>query len=77
MMGVHPGGCVTQRELRGQDEDRLVDPTRRTGELDYLFGPTHPFGELDDLFDPTRPLGELNGSNSLNGRIGTLVRSRR
>ncbi|KAF2561210.1 hypothetical protein F2Q70_00016748 [Brassica cretica] len=29
-----------RRELRGRDEDRLVDPARRTGKLDCLFGPT-------------------------------------
>ncbi|KAF2546028.1 hypothetical protein F2Q70_00021032 [Brassica cretica] len=43
-----------RREPRGQDEGRLVDPTRRTGELDCTFGafgPTRPFGELDGALD--------------------------
>ncbi|KAF3585786.1 hypothetical protein F2Q69_00030345 [Brassica cretica] len=44
-----------RREIRGWDEDRLVDPTRRAGELDCSFGPTHPFGEFDSSFGPTRP----------------------
>ncbi|KAF3567071.1 hypothetical protein DY000_02013387 [Brassica cretica] len=49
-----------KRELRGWDEGRLVDPTRRTGELDCLFGPARRMGELDVLFDPTRRTGELD-----------------
>ena len=48
-------------ELRGRDEGRLIDPTRRTGELDCMFGPTHLFGELDGLLHPTRLFGELDG----------------
>ncbi|KAF3590821.1 hypothetical protein DY000_02022734 [Brassica cretica] len=50
-----------RRELRGQDEGRLVDPTRRTGELDDMLDPTRRTGELDVLLDPTRPFGELDG----------------
>ncbi|KAF2590545.1 hypothetical protein F2Q70_00039486 [Brassica cretica] len=49
-----------RRELRGRDEGRLVDPTRRTGELDDLIDPTRPFGELDGAFGPTCPFGELD-----------------
>ena len=40
----------------------MIDPTRRTGELDCMFGPTRRTGELDGLFDPTRQTGELVGA---------------
>ncbi|KAF3523292.1 hypothetical protein F2Q69_00048607 [Brassica cretica] len=39
----------------------MIDPTRRTGELDCMFGPTRPFGELDGSVNPTRQTGELDG----------------
>ncbi|KAF2573742.1 hypothetical protein F2Q70_00002846 [Brassica cretica] len=47
------------RELRGRDEDRLVDPTRQR---DSAFGPTRLFGKLNGAFGPTRPFGELDGA---------------
>ncbi|KAG5400437.1 hypothetical protein IGI04_015044 [Brassica rapa subsp. trilocularis] len=49
-----------RRELRGRDEDRIVDPTRRAGELDCSLDPTHRAGELDCSFGPTRRAGELD-----------------
>ncbi|KAF2563015.1 hypothetical protein F2Q70_00017601 [Brassica cretica] len=71
-------------ELRGQDEGRQIDPTRRTGELDCIFDPTrrtgeldglldltHPFGELD-LLDPTRRTGELVGASGPTCPFGEL-----
>ncbi|KAF3532622.1 hypothetical protein DY000_02040103 [Brassica cretica] len=61
-----------RRELRGRDEDRLVDPTRQTGKLDCLFGPTHPFGGLDDLFGPTHRTDELEGAFCPTRRTGEL-----
>ncbi|KAF3531468.1 hypothetical protein DY000_02039897 [Brassica cretica] len=49
--------------LRGRDGGRLIDPTRRMGELDCMFGPTRRTGELDGLLDPTRRMGELVGAS--------------
>ena len=54
------------------DEGRLIDPTRRPGELDCMFGPTLPFGELDGSVDPTSPFGELVGSSGLTRLFGEL-----
>ncbi|KAF2595020.1 hypothetical protein F2Q70_00043763 [Brassica cretica] len=51
-----------KRELQGWDEGMLVDPTRRTGDLDCSFGPTFRTSELDGAFSPTRPFGELGGA---------------
>ncbi|KAF3488827.1 hypothetical protein F2Q69_00052477 [Brassica cretica] len=53
----------------------MIDPTRRTGDLDWTFGPTRPFGELDGSVHPTRPFGELDGfarSNSPVRRVGLI-----
>ncbi|KAG5377906.1 hypothetical protein IGI04_025748 [Brassica rapa subsp. trilocularis] len=63
--GVGGGGG----ELR---EGRMIDPTRRIGELDCMFGPTRPFCELDGSVDPTLPFSELDLPN---GRVGRCVRS--
>ncbi|KAF3594822.1 hypothetical protein DY000_02020973 [Brassica cretica] len=62
-------------ELRGPDECRMIDPTRRTGDLDCTFGPTRPLGELDGSVHPTRPFGELDGfvrSNPPVRRVGLI-----
>ncbi|KAF3527260.1 hypothetical protein DY000_02040932 [Brassica cretica] len=37
----------------------LIDPTRRTDELDCIFGPTRQTGELVSASGPTSPFGEL------------------
>ncbi|KAF3519028.1 hypothetical protein DY000_02058642 [Brassica cretica] len=50
----------------------LVDPTRRTGELECLFGSTRPFGKFDGLLDPTRPFGKLDGLLDPTRRFGEL-----
>ena len=60
-------------ELRGRGEGRLIDPTRRTGELDGLIDPTRPFIELNGWVDSTRPFGELDGVVCPTRRTGELV----
>ncbi|KAF2559575.1 hypothetical protein F2Q68_00016789 [Brassica cretica] len=57
-----------RRELRGRDEGRLFDPTRRTGVFDGSFGPTRRTGELNGAFDPSRSFGELDGAFGLDDK---------
>ncbi|KAF2564937.1 hypothetical protein F2Q70_00017406 [Brassica cretica] len=50
-------------ELRGRHEGRLIDPTRRTDELDCIARSNSPNGRV----------GRLARSNSPNGRVGRWV----
>ncbi|KAF3542151.1 hypothetical protein F2Q69_00021666 [Brassica cretica] len=40
--------------------DNLLDPTRRTGELDGLLDPNRRTGEFDGAFGPTCPFSEID-----------------